>query len=334
MVADAPRAAIVGLAGAVLEPAELALLRRFEPLGIILFRRNIVSPGQLQELVGRLREVLPPGSVLMVDQEGGRVARLRGPHWREHPTPERIGRLHARDHARGLRGAFLSGALIGLDCAGAGFDVVCAPVLDRGLADAHGVIGDRAFGAEADTIAPLASAFADGLLAACVQPVGKHVPGHGRAMLDSHLALPELDRIEDADLAPFRMLRWLPWMMTAHIRYRENDAQNPATCSRSILQEVVRGQLGFENLLVSDDLAMHALDGPSGRRASIALQAGCDVALHCSGVLAESHDVLEAVPPLPPDALARLGRARALARERKTDLDGASMAAEREELLR
>ena len=328
-----PLAAIVGLAGATLDTAEHRLFEERPPLGVILFRRNIVSPPQLAALVGQLRRVLPAAALLMVDQEGGRVARLRPPHWRAHPTAALLGAIHRRDPQTGRRAAFLTGALIGLDCAGAGFDVVCAPVLDRAVAGAHAVIGDRAFGPDAETIVPLAGAFADGVLSAGVQPVGKHVPGHGRAGSDSHLALPELDRVDARDLAPFAALAWLPWLMTAHIRYHRQDPAQPATFSRAVLQGVVRDRLGFDNLLVSDDLAMHALgDVPAGDRAVRALQAGCDVALHCSGVLAETRAVLEQVRHLQGAALARLERASALATARRTAMDAAALAAERERL--
>lgn len=326
-------AAIIGISGLVLDPAEAALLQERVPLGVILFRRNIASPGQLAGLVASLRERLPEESLLLVDQEGGRVARLRPPHWHEHPTAAAIGRLHDRDPDAGLRVAWLTGALIGTDCEGAGFDIACAPVLDRSVPGAHDVIGDRAFDADTSVIVKLAGAVADGLLAAGVQPVGKHAPGHGRAGLDSHLALPELPAIDEADLVPFAALSWLPWMMTAHIRYREADPQHPATLSRIILRDVVRGRLGFDNLLISDDLAMQALSGSAGSRASLALLAGCDVALHCSGRIEESRDVLDCVPLLDAAALVRLERARALVRSRRLPLDPSSLAAERDSLL-
>ncbi len=332
-MAGTPLAAIIGISGTVLDPAEAGLIAERPPIGIILFRRNITSPVQLEALVGSLRAILPPGALLMVDQEGGRVARLRPPHWHGHPAAAAIGRLHGRDPDAGVRAAWLTGALIGMDCAGAGFDVACAPVLDRAVADAHDVIGDRSFGADAAVIVPLAGAFADGLLAAGVQPVGKHAPGHGRAGADSHLALPELAGIDEADLEPFAALAWLPWMMTAHIRYREADPRHPATLSRVILQEVVRQRIGFDNLLVSDDLAMQALTGSAGSRASAALSAGCDVALHCSGLLDESRDVLARVPSLDDAALVRLDRARRLAASRRMTLDALSLSDERALLL-
>ncbi len=327
-----PLAAIIGIAGETLDEAEAALIRACPPLGVILFGRNIATPGQLAALVATLRAALPEGSLLLVDQEGGRVARLRPPHWRRHPPAAAHGRLHARDAAAGLRAAWLTGALIGGDCAAAGFDVACAPVLDRAVADAHDVIGDRAFAAEPQAIAALAGAFAEGMLAAGVQPVGKHAPGHGRAAVDSHLSLPELARIEAADLAPFAALAWLPWMMTAHIRYRDDDPLLPATLSPTILRRVVRGRLSFDNLLISDDLAMQALSGTAGSRAALALAAGCDVALHCSGRIEDSADVLNRATPLRQATLTRLDRARGLVRSRRRPLDLDALADERERL--
>ncbi len=326
------RAAIVGLSGLVLGHDERALLSELPPLGIILFKRNIGNPDQLRGLVDQVRGLLP-SCLLMVDQEGGRVARLRPPHWRDHPPAATLGRLHARAAEAGQRAAFLTGALIGADCAAAGFDVACAPVLDRAVAGASDVIGDRAHAAEPDAVAVLAGAVADGLLSAGVQPVGKHVPGHGRAAVDSHHLLPELDDVEADDLLPFRSLSWLPWMMTAHVRYRQVDPVHPATLSRTVLREVVRGRIGFENVLVSDDLSMRAVQGGSGDAAAACLAAGCDVALHCSGILEESRSVLHAVGAPDTAARARLQAAAALAARRRQGFDADAMAAERAALL-
>jgi hypothetical protein len=214
------KAAIVGIAGPELGGVEAGLLRAQPPAGVILFARNIIDPPQLAALVAALRRVLPADAVLMVDQEGGRVARLRPPHWRAHPPAAALGALFARSPAGGLRAAWLTGALIGLDCAAAGLDVVAAPVLDLRLPGAHAVIGDRALAADPVTVGRLGRAVAAGLLAAGVQPVGKHAPGHGRARLDSHLALPEVAADDlDADLLPFALNADLPWAMTAHILY-------------------------------------------------------------------------------------------------------------------
>jgi beta-N-acetylhexosaminidase len=315
--------AIIGLSGARLTFLEADCLRAFAPLGVILFARNIADPAQLASLIAAVRACLPHGALLMVDQEGGRVARLRPPHWRAHPPARAL---------PGPRAAWLTGALIGLDCAAAGFDLVAAPVLDVGSPDGHDVIGDRAFSHDPERVAEMGAAFAAGLLAAGLQPIGKHAPGHGRARADSHLALPVLDDVSPADLVPFVANRALPWLMTAHIRYTAQDML-PATHSAAIVGRTIRGAIGFDGVLVTDDLAMQALSGTPGARAAAALAAGCDVALHCSGVLAETRDVLAAIPDATPACLARLDAAWRLAASRRITLDGAALAAERAALL-
>lgn len=327
-------AAIVGIAGPVLAAPERALLALHRPAGVILFARNIADPGQLRRLVAALRAVLPREAVLMVDQEGGRVARLRPPHWLAHPPAAALGARFARDAASGLRAAFLTGALIGLDCAGAGFDVACAPVLDIGHPGADAVVGDRAYGTDPASVARLARAVAAGLLAAGVQPVGKHAPGHGRATVDSHLALPVVAHADpQPDLVPFAANVDLGWMMTAHIVYPAWDAERPATLSSAVLEGVLRRRLFYPGLLVSDDLAMHALSGTPAARATGALAAGCDIALYCPGDAEGTAAVLEAVPPLTAAARARLAAAAAQARHRRRPLDRAALIAERSQLI-
>jgi beta-N-acetylhexosaminidase len=301
---------------------------------VILFSRNIEDPPQLARLVASLRAILPPLAVLMVDQEGGRVARLRPPHWRAHPPAAALGLLYASAPEAGLRAAWLTGALIGLECAAAGFDIVTAPVLDLFLPGAHSVVGDRAFSAEPRTVARLGRALASGLLASGVQPVMKHIPGHGRALLDSHLALPRVESARlAADLLPFLFNAGLPWAMTAHILYPCWDAERPATLSETIIRRIVRGRVGFAGVLVTDDLAMEALAGPPASRAAAALAAGADLALYCAGEAAANEAVLEAAPELPGEAVTRLERARAMAASARLPLDAASLAAERQRLL-
>ena len=328
------KAAIVGISGPSLTGAEAAMLRADPPAGIILFARNIADAGQLADLMAQLRAIPLPEAVVMVDQEGGRVARLRPPHWRAHPSAGSIGALFANNQPAGLRAAWLTGALIGLDCAAAGFDVVCAPVLDLRLPSGHGVIGDRAYAEDPDAIARLARAAAAGLLAAGVQPVGKHAPGHGRARLDSHFALPEVrDNDLDADLFPFAANADLPWMMTAHILYPLWDAARPATLSPAIIHDIIRGRIGFGGVLVSDDLAMQALSGTPVERAIGALAAGCDIALYCPGDLAGTSAMLAAVPALTDAAITRLATASALALSRRCALNADDLAAERSVLI-
>lgn len=319
------KAAIVGIAGPDLLAEEAALFRAHSPAGVILFARNVVDRPQLAALMAALRRTLPPQPVFMVDQEGGRVARLRPPHWRAHPPPASLGTI---------RRAWLSGALIGLDCAEAGFNSVAAPVLDLRIPNAHDVIGDRALAEEPGRIARLGRAFADGLLAAGVQPIGKHAPGHGRARVDSHLSLPIVEANDlDADLLPFAANADLPWMMTAHIVYPTFDPVRPATLSPTIIQQIIRERIGFQGVLVTDDLAMKALAGEPADLAIQALGAGCDLALYCSGEYAPTEALLMRCPPLSAQAAQRLGHARAKAARRRLDLDAEALAQERDRSL-
>jgi len=324
-VPQATKAAVVGIAGPSLLAEEAALFRRHRPAGVILFARNIQDPPQLAALMADLRRVLPPDAVFMVDQEGGRVARLRPPFWRAHPPAASLGTL---------RRAWLSGALIGLDCARAGFNTVAAPVLDLAVPGAHDVIGDRAFAEDPGETARLGRAFAAGLLAAGVQPIGKHVPGHGRSRVDSHLALPTVEANHlDADLLPFARNADLPWMMTAHIVYPEFDPVHPATLSPVIIQQIIRRRIGFQGVLITDDLAMKALNGEPADLAIQALAAGCDLALYCSGAYAPTEALLSRCPPLSDEASQRLAGARAKAARARLALDGEALALERNQGL-
>lgn len=318
--------------GPALTLDEAALFAAYPPAGAILFARNVADPAQLRRLIADLRAALPAQAVIMVDQEGGRVARLRPPHWRAHPAAARIGGI--LDLAIARRAAWLTGALIGLDCAEAGFDVVCAPVLDLLRDGASDIVGDRSFGADPTRVAILGRAMAEGLLAAGIQPVGKHAPGHGRACLDTHHALPTVPPCAlDDDIAPFAALADLPWMMTAHVVFAGLDPDYPVTLSPTVIEATIRGSIGFEGVLVSDDLAMGALSGPPEARAMAALAAGCDVALYCPGDRDGNAAVLGAVPPLTPIALRRLEQAAALARHSCLALDGGELERERDFLL-
>ncbi|HUC63145.1 MAG TPA: beta-N-acetylhexosaminidase [Alphaproteobacteria bacterium] len=314
-----PRAAILGCAGLTLGGDERALFRDADPLGFILFARNCAEPAQVKDLVASLRAAVGRADApILIDQEGGRVARLKPPHWRAAPAAARLGAIAARDPERAARASFLNARLIARELADLGIDVDCAPVLDLGLRETHQVIGDRAFAAEPEIVARLGRAFCDGLLAGAVMPVIKHIPGHGRARADSHLELPtvETDRatLVATDFAPFIALNKAPWAMTAHVRYGALDAENAATLSRRILGDIVRGAIGFEGVLVSDDLGMKALEGNFGARAAAALAAGCDLVLHCSGDRAEMASVIAATPRLRPESAARLARAAAIRR--------------------
>ncbi|MGI4794495.1 MAG: beta-N-acetylhexosaminidase [Janthinobacterium lividum] len=326
------RAAIVGIEGHTLSTAEAALIQAHSPAGVILFGRNIRDPAQVQALCSALRAVLPDGAVIAVDQEGGRVARFRPPSWRQHPA---AGVIAALDPAPGERAAFLTGALIGLECAAVGVDMACAPVLDLRVDGASDVVGDRSYGSDPARVAALAGAMAAGLMAAGVLTVGKHAPGHGRALVDSHHTLPVVpaDVALDDDFEAFRICSALPWMMTAHLVYEGIDPARPGTVSPVVIGDVIRGKIGFEGVLVSDDLAMRALTGTPGALAAAAIAAGCDVALHCTGVLADTAAVLDAVPALSVRGAARMAAGRAMVAGRRAMLDERELAAEREMLL-
>ncbi len=328
------QAAIVGLGGLDLTEAERRLFTELPPSGVILFARNIETPAQVADLMRALDAVLPPGAARLVDQEGGRVARLRPPAWPAHPSAATLGALHGHSPAAARRATFLTGALLGMDCAETGFTVTTAPVLDVVAADAHDVIGDRAFGSNARVVAELGAAMAAGLAAGGIQPMAKHMPGHGRARADSHYELPRLDDVTQADLMPFRVNSLLPWGMTAHIVYTAQDPALPATLSASLIRDVIRGEIGFDGVLVSDDLGMKALSGPLAERASLAVAAGCDLALHCSGIVAESEVVLRAAGPLSAVASARLARAGQYLRGRRQALGRSTLTEERDALLR
>ena len=328
------KAAIVGIGGATLRPEEAALFRTCPPAGVILFGRNVVDPQQLAHLMADLRRVLPRDAVFMVDQEGGRVARLRPPHWHAHPPARALGHLFDRDPRAALRAAWLTGALIGSDCRIAGFTATAAPVLDLSIPGAHDVIGDRALAESPNTIARLARALGAGIAAAGIQAIGKHAPGHGRSRVDSHLSLPRVEANDlDADLLPFACNVDLPWMMTAHIVYPAFDPIFPATLSARIISGIIRGRIGFEGILVTDDLAMKALSGEPADLATRALAAGCDIALYCSGDFAPTEALLRTCPAVSDTTALRLRGAQAWATQRYIAFDTAALATERDRLL-
>lgn len=298
-----PLAVIFGCAGPQLLEAERAFFREINPLGFILFQRNCVDPIQVKALVNDLRACVERDDVaILIDQEGGRVARLKPPHWPQFPPAKAYADLYAQDHQKGLDGAWLGGRLIAHELAQLGITVDCAPVLDVPQPGADPIIGDRAFGETADTIVPVAKAFLDGLMAGGVAGVIKHIPGHGRALVDSHKDLPRVDAprddLEGIDFAPFKSLHMAPWAMTAHVVYDALDPQAPATTSALVIEEVIRRQIGFRGVLLSDDLSMKALSGDFADRAKHSLQAGCDIALHCNGDMAEMTEVAKGAFPM------------------------------------
>lgn len=304
------RALIVGLNGLTLTSDEARFLGRERPLGVIVFARNVADPDQLRQLVDDARSAIGSADVLtLVDQEGGRVRRLRPPHWRDLPAAEKYAELYGSDRAGGCDAARAVARLTAHDLLSVGLNTDCAPCADVPVAGANAVIGDRAYGETWEQVAALASAVADGYLAGGVLPVVKHIPGHGRADADSHLALPvvrtERARLEETDFAAFRALAHLPAAMTAHVVYTAIDDAQPATTSRRVIDEVVRGSIGFGGLLMSDDLSMKALAGTIGERASAVIAAGCDCALHCNGDLDEMEMAAASVPMMDGRALER-----------------------------
>lgn len=329
---------IAGLAGLELAPREAALLREARPCGVILFARNVESPGQVRRLTDAAKAAIGSGDVLvLVDQEGGRVRRLKPPRWRELPAAAAYGRAYRIDAEAALRSARLAARLTAADLAAVGINTNCAPVLDLPVAGSHDIIGDRAYGAEPGQVIALGRAVAEGFMAGGVLPVIKHIPGHGRATKDSHLDLPVVTasraELEGSDFATFRALADMPAAMTAHVVFTAIDAEAPASTSARVTAEVIRGSIGFGGLLMSDDLGMRALSGSSPERARAVLAAGSDVALLCSGDAAETEAVAEVVPPLEGAAKARFARACAVFGQQEA-FDVAEAEARLGELLR
>lgn len=325
------RAAIVGLRGTVLGLDERQLFLGRPPTGFILFARNCAEPGQVAALTAELRSLFPERHVpILIDQEGGRVMRLRPPHWPSLPPAALIGALASADAARAIEAAGRLGRAIGEELRLLGIDVDCAPCLDVHRPETTSAIGDRAFATDAVLVGQLGRAMADGLLAAGVLPVMKHLPGHGRAVVDSHELLPvveaDLAEIEAVDLVPFRMNADLPLAMTAHVVFTAIDPKLPATHSAKVIGGVIRHAIGFGGVLLSDDLGMKALGGSFGDRAARALEAGCDIALHCSGDLVEAAAVLDAAGELPAAVETQLARAFANVGQVATVPRGAALA--------
>lgn len=327
------RAFITGIAGAALTDAERAFLRAAQPWGLIVFQRNITAPGALRRLIDDIRTTLSRDAPVLVDQEGGRVQRLDRPHWPKYPPGAAYGRLYGRNRAAGLAAARLGARLIAADLADVGIDVDCMPLADVPVAGADAVIGDRAFATQPDAVAALALAFAEGLADGGILPVVKHIPGHGRATADSHQRLPvvsaERAALETSDFAAFRPLAGLQLAMTAHVVFTAIDPVAPATTSAAIVRDVIRGSIGYQGLLMSDDISMGALSGSLGERARAAFAAGCDVVLHCNGRMDEMLDVAAAAPVLSGQSARRAAAALA-ARKAASPID---VAAERAEFL-
>ena len=310
------RAFITGVSGLELSATEREFIRAERPWGFILFKRNVESPDQVSALVGELRNCLDEADApVLIDQEGGRVARLGPPHWPAYPPGATFGALYDLDKALGLKAARLSSRLIAADLIDLGVTVDCLPLADVPVAGADAVIGNRAYGTDPAKVAAIARAVTEGLEQGGVLPVLKHIPGHGRATADSHFRLPTVDtpreELERTDFAAFQPLADLPMAMTAHVVFSALDPAQPATTSATIIRQVIRGVIGFQGLLMSDDVSMNALAGSIAERTRAIVNAGCDMVLHCNGKLDEMRDVARATPELAGEALDRARQALA-----------------------
>ncbi|MEP3275058.1 MAG: beta-N-acetylhexosaminidase [Stappiaceae bacterium] len=282
---------VSGCAGGTLSPQEVSLFENERPWGLILFARNCQSRQQVKALTASFRQAVNrPQAPVLIDEEGGRVQRLKAPHWSSYPSGRTYGNIYNLNPDEGHRAAWLAGRLIAFDLAEVGVTINCLPVLDVPVAGVSDVIGDRAYSDRGETIIKVASAMCEGMMAGGILPVMKHIPGHGRSLVDSHFDLPvvnaDLSELQ-RDFEPFRHFRGLPFAMTAHLVYRAIDAENPATTSAEVISKIIRADIGFDGCLFSDDISMQALKGSIGERAQNVLAAGCDIALHCNGKFEE-----------------------------------------------
>ena len=312
----ARRAFISGLSGLTLTADERSFLREARPWGLILFKRNIETKIQVTDLVKEASYEVGGETPVLIDQEGGRVQRLGPPNWPVYPPGAAYGAIYDRDPAAGLAAACLGARLIAADLIELGITVDCLPLADVPVRGADQVIGNRAYGETPDKVAAIAAAVAEGLMAGGVLPVLKHIPGHGRANADSHEKLPVVhaDRatLEATDFAAFRPLKRIPLGMTAHVVFTAIDPAQPATTSATMIGEVIRGFIGFDGLLMGDDVSMGALSGSIAERSRASLAAGCDVVLHCNGKMDEMRAVASEAPELSGEARRRADAALAV----------------------
>ena len=331
------KAFITGVAGTNLSAEERSFIATERPWGFILFKRNVADPAQVTALTNQLRDAVgEPNAPVLIDQEGGRVQRLSPPHWPLYPPGAAFGSLYDIDAALGLRAALLSARLIGDDLAELGVTVDCLPLADVPVAGADAVIGNRAYGTEPTKVSAIARAVTVGLAQGGILPVLKHIPGHGRATADTHLRLPVVDtaqaELEKTDFAAFRPLVDLPMAMTAHVVFSAYDPAHPATTSATMIETVIRGLIGFQGLLMSDDVSMNALAGSIAERTRAIFAAGCDLVLHCNGKLDEMREVASETPELSGKALIRAERALA-SRKPPVPFDRAAARAELDALI-
>jgi beta-N-acetylhexosaminidase len=305
----------LGLAGTELGDDERSFFSGLDPAGYILFKRNVADRAQLRALTNSLRTLAGRDDLpILIDQEGGRVARMQPPHWPGFPSGERFDRLYEIAPMTAIEAARHNAEALGVLLGEAGINVDCLPLLDVRQPGAHDIIGDRALGTEPMRVAAIGRAVIEGLRTGGAVGVVKHVPGHGRAMADSHVELPVVDADAatlESDLAPFIALKDAPMAMTAHVVYPAWDAEQCATLSAKVIGGIIRGRIGFDGLLMSDDLGMRALSGSFAGRAAGVLEAGCDIVLHCSGDMAEMEAVAGAVGAIDDKARERLERAMA-----------------------
>jgi beta-N-acetylhexosaminidase len=331
------RAFITGVSGFTLTADERDFMRAERPWGFILFKRNIENPTQVTALITELRESIDePDAPVLIDQEGGRVQRFGPPHWPGYPPGAVFGTLYDIDRNFGLTAARLSARLMAADLIDLGVTVDCLPLADLPIAGADAVIGNRAYGTEPGKVAAIARAVTDGLEQGGVLPVLKHIPGHGRATADTHFKLPVVDtpkaELERTDFAAFQPLADLPMAMTAHVVFSALDPAQPATTSATIIERVIRGSIGFQGLLMSDDVSMNALAGSIAERTRAIVSAGCDMVLHCNGNLDEMREVAQEAPVLSGLALERAKRALA-SRKPPQPFDRVAARAELDELV-
>ena len=325
----APAAVVFGFAGETLTPDEEALFRNSEPAGYVLFARNISSPDQVRKLTDSLRELAGNERIpVLIDQEGGRVQRLKPPYWPAYPAMRRFGERASQDPNEAAICVTLNYQLIAADLKALGVNIDCAPVLDLPVGGSHNVIGDRAFADDPSIVGRLGIAVCEGLAKGGVVPVIKHMPGHGRALVDSHNELPRvdasLDELRRTDFLPFKRISSAPIGMTAHIVYAALDAELPGSSSKTVVDDVIRGEIGFDGLLFSDDICMKALTGPVRTRMDAVLQAGCDLALHCDGNFEDMVSIAEDCPRMRPESVARLHTAMKIVDDsEKFDADAA-----------
>lgn len=322
-----PMAAIYGCAGTVLSDDERAFFSETHPLGFILFARNVDTPEQVRALINELRSAVGRDDApVLVDQEGGRVQRLKPPHWRAIPAAATFASLHDADPAAGRTACALNSDLMAAELVDVGFSVDCVPVLDIPQPGSDAIIGDRAVGSTPAQSAELGEIVCRRMIAGGITPIIKHIPGHGRAMVDSHLKLPIVDtpaaELREVDMSPFRAISAAMgrdvWGMTAHIVYEALDASAPATTSQTVIRDVIRGDIGFDGFLVSDDLSMKALDGSMAERTAASLSAGCDAVLHCNGDMSEMAAVAETATSLSDTAWHRFQASEAARADRET----------------